>query len=210
MTKQTKAAPRVRGVSKNPEVARKKILNAAIDLFGAQGYKATSTESIADRAGYGHATVFFHFKTKEGLLQACLNEARTKSLSTPLGTEDSKGTLALLMSMDDAFTDHPTARFFARMIRDQVGNTNVQSIYAEFHAMIRDAISKEIQNETGTAPDLADFAAAGLLCMMIGVHAEQRVEGRKFSREDYTEMLAQSVHMMLDNLRRNTGIVKRP
>lgn len=49
---------------------KKKILQAAIELFAQQGYQATSTAAIAQKAGLSDATMFKHFKSKAALLQA--------------------------------------------------------------------------------------------------------------------------------------------
>ncbi len=44
------------------------ILEAAQELFAANGFDATSVQDIADRAGVAAGTVMYHFKTKENLL----------------------------------------------------------------------------------------------------------------------------------------------
>ena len=50
---------------------RERILDAAEAVFGAHG-AVGSTEEVAARAGVGIATVFRHFPTKEGLIEAAL------------------------------------------------------------------------------------------------------------------------------------------
>lgn len=196
------AAPRrTRGVSKNPDEARRKILESAIRLFGRQGFKTTSTEHIAEAAGYSQATVFFHFQTKGGLLKACLDEAleRAKVL-VPIGVHI--GTVALMEKLDNVFDDNPTAEFFARMMLEQSSNDVVRPIYADFHAHIRDMIRDEIVQELGVAAGVANHAAATILSMMIGVHAEYRVEHVRFGRADYRSMLLRVTTLLLDSLRR--------
>ena len=196
------AAPRrTRGVSKNPEEARRKILEAAIRLFGRQGFKATSTEHIAEAAGYSQATVFFHFQTKSGLLKACLDEALEKAkVLVPTGVH--VGTLALMEKLDNVFDDNPTAEFFARMMLEQSSNDVVRPIYADFHAHIRDMIRDEIVEELGVAVEMANHTAATILSMMIGVHAEYRVEHVRFDRSDYRTMLMTVTRLTLEALRR--------
>src|SRR5690625_7563583 len=44
--------------------------DAALELFVTHGYSATSTVSIAERAGVSEMTLFRHFPTKEALLLA--------------------------------------------------------------------------------------------------------------------------------------------
>ncbi len=51
----------------------KTILQAAIDEFSLLGYKATSVQSIADRAGVGKANVHYYFRNKENLYTETLN-----------------------------------------------------------------------------------------------------------------------------------------
>lgn len=51
-----------------------KTLAAAKELFAKQGYNKTTTQQIADVAGVSQATVFKYYSTKEGLLDAILEE----------------------------------------------------------------------------------------------------------------------------------------
>lgn len=47
---------------------------AAIELFAANGFQATSTADVAKRAGVSEGTVFYHFQTKEGILLSLFDE----------------------------------------------------------------------------------------------------------------------------------------
>lgn len=47
--------------------ARRKILDASLECFGAFGFEGTSTRAIADRAGSTHTSVIYHFQSKEQL-----------------------------------------------------------------------------------------------------------------------------------------------
>jgi AcrR family transcriptional regulator len=50
-------------------VSRKEsIIAAALELFAARGYEATSTAELARVAGVSEGTIFHHFKTKDGVL----------------------------------------------------------------------------------------------------------------------------------------------
>ena len=50
-------------------LTRTRMLDAAYELFCAEGYRATTMESIAERAGVAVQTVYFTFHTKDALLQ---------------------------------------------------------------------------------------------------------------------------------------------
>lgn len=49
---------------------RTRILDAAYAIFCERGYRATTMQDIADRAGVAVQTTYFGFRTKDGLLQA--------------------------------------------------------------------------------------------------------------------------------------------
>ena len=48
------------------------ILNAAMRLFNAKGFAATTTASIAKEAGVTEKTMYRHFENKEVLFEACI------------------------------------------------------------------------------------------------------------------------------------------
>lgn len=50
----------------DPDI-RRKIIEAATYLFGVEGYAATSTRAIAQRAGVNIASLNYYFKSKKGL-----------------------------------------------------------------------------------------------------------------------------------------------
>jgi AcrR family transcriptional regulator len=51
------------------------IVGLAIEVFGAQGYAATSVADIAERAGISKPLIYQYFGSKEGLFRACLHRA---------------------------------------------------------------------------------------------------------------------------------------
>ncbi len=53
------------------DALRKKILDAARELFVAEGVEAVSMRKIADKIGYSATTLYNHFDDKEALLRAC-------------------------------------------------------------------------------------------------------------------------------------------
>ncbi len=56
------------------ERQRKKIMDAAAELFAQQGYQATTTRDIADSVDIGESTLYGYFSSKKDVLQAILSE----------------------------------------------------------------------------------------------------------------------------------------
>lgn len=49
---------------------RQRILDVALELFAAQGFAATTTRELSERLGFTKAALYYHFHSKDDLLQA--------------------------------------------------------------------------------------------------------------------------------------------
>ena len=57
-------------IVKDAAERKNEILDAAEELFAARGYEATSTGEILDRVGIARGTLYYHFRSKEEILDA--------------------------------------------------------------------------------------------------------------------------------------------
>lgn len=55
------------------EISKEKILFTAMQLFANNGFHKTTAATIAKACGISHGLLFYHFKSKEGLLQAVVD-----------------------------------------------------------------------------------------------------------------------------------------
>jgi len=69
---------------------RQEVLQAAVEVFAAEGYHETDVQVIADRAGVGKGTVYRHFGDKEKLFQAAARHA-LEEMSQSIGQEMRSG-----------------------------------------------------------------------------------------------------------------------
>lgn len=60
---------------------QEKILNTALELFAEHGYDSTSTSKVAKAAGVSEGLIFKHYKNKEGLLAAIMEQGKQSALS---------------------------------------------------------------------------------------------------------------------------------
>lgn len=73
------AEPKPRA-TRGPSLAKRRaILEAATQLFLAEGYRDASMDQVAARAGVSKQTVYKHFESKEQLLGAFLEEVATRA-----------------------------------------------------------------------------------------------------------------------------------
>lgn len=54
---------------------RARILDVALELFGENGFAATSTRELSERLGFTKAALYYHFRTKDDLLAALVAPA---------------------------------------------------------------------------------------------------------------------------------------
>ena len=61
------------GNGKDAEERKQEILDVAEELFTAKGYDSTSTTDILERVGIARGTLYYHFKSKEEILDALID-----------------------------------------------------------------------------------------------------------------------------------------
>lgn len=59
-------------IVKEAEERRNEILDAADELFGRKGFDGTSTNDILENVGIARGTLYYHFKSKEDILDALI------------------------------------------------------------------------------------------------------------------------------------------
>lgn len=74
------------------EQSREKILNAAKELFGTQGYHSTSISAIAKKAGVAKGLIYNYFDTKEDLMVGIFHQ----------GMKEGEGIITEMMALPDA------------------------------------------------------------------------------------------------------------
>ncbi|GAA2288249.1 TetR family transcriptional regulator KstR2 [Streptomyces kunmingensis] len=68
----TKKQPQVKKVQATPDERRRELLATAAEVFAAQGYNATTVRRIADEAGLLAGSLYYHFDSKESMLEEIL------------------------------------------------------------------------------------------------------------------------------------------
>ncbi|MGH7629289.1 MAG: TetR/AcrR family transcriptional regulator [Gemmatimonadales bacterium] len=69
------------------EATRQRLLRAALELFTANGFRATTTPEIAERAGVAEGTIYRHFSGKEHLLNEVYRAAHRWAFGLVAETE---------------------------------------------------------------------------------------------------------------------------
>jgi AcrR family transcriptional regulator len=80
------SAPVARGPYRNGVKRREQIVESAAEAFAEFGYSGASIRTIAGRVGISPATLIQHFGSKEGLLEAVLEDWTKTALPIPADT----------------------------------------------------------------------------------------------------------------------------
>ena len=67
-------------IVKEAEERRKEILDAADELFFQKGFDGTSTNDIIEKVGIARGTLYYHFKSKEGIMDALIERYSVRIL----------------------------------------------------------------------------------------------------------------------------------
>ena len=90
------------------EGTRQALIRAGLDLFGRNGFDATSTREIAQAAGVNSAGIAYHFGGKDGLRQACAEAIIARMQGVLAG-----GSPAVSMALDVTDRDAATEQLLA-------------------------------------------------------------------------------------------------
>jgi AcrR family transcriptional regulator len=99
---------------------RGRILDAALELFSAHGFDGTTLQQIADRLGFTKAALYYHFRSKDDLLDA-VHEPAVSDIEALLESyEERPNTPALRREFVEDWIDYLLRhrRLMAYIVRD--------------------------------------------------------------------------------------------
>jgi len=164
------------------EVSREKILGAAIGLFSERGFAGTSVADVCDRAGVVKTALYWHFESKEGLLDAALARvAEAWIAEIRASVEEVTGVDArldrLIAGLRALVEDRSETLLLivgAILERAQVNETTRANLH-ELFMSARGAIADGVRETVGRdVPDI-DLIADAVLAIVHGIALTQRL-----------------------------------
>lgn len=149
---------------------QEKILEAAAELFGKEGYHATSTSKVAKRAGVSEGLIFRHYTNKEGLLLAVIEDgkSRFKSLFSEIVMESEpkeviKKTLLLPFEVKEIEYEFWKLQFKLKWEFDQYDNAKMEPLQMALENAFRKLNYKQPDMEAEFVLHLLDGLASAIL-----------------------------------------------
>lgn len=148
---------------------RARIRDAAIELFGAEGFERVTVRQIAQRAGSSAALVLHHFGSKAGLRQECDDHVISTLLADRVAAADNPTARGIAAVLASAGEYHGLLDYLVRLLAEP-GETS-ERVFDAFlehtRAMMRDAESawraRPMSDPDTTALLLTAYGLAPLL-----------------------------------------------
>ena len=145
---------------------RKQLLEAAQEVFVAQGYHAAAMDDIAERAGVSKPVLYQHFPGKLELYLALLDthcDAIIDRMRTAMSSStDNKQRVAAATSAYFDFIDHESEAFRLVFESDLRNEPAVRERFERVERGCLEAITETIMSDTGIGRERAELLAAGL------------------------------------------------
>ena len=183
---------------------KRAVLDAAIALFGENGYRSTSLKAIGLRAGISHGVIPFHFGSKEGLLHAVVEECFAlfqAAVIDPLrdserdfGTRDLEALMAAQLRFSEERPE--IGRLFVVLMFEGLGpSPELRPHFEQFHDRIHQlgcAWLHEGQRRGAVRADLdVEAAVDALFAFFNGLRAHSMLVGDRLDRARvHAQMLA--------------------
>ena len=164
------------------EVTRQKIIDAAADLFTAQGYGATGLGDIIDRVGVTKGALYYHFDCKEALAQAIVADGAAAITKAFAGTSTAPASafenmihgVFVVADMVRSDKQARTALYLTRALGESSDATS--AAYEEWRELLS-AQAAQAQEQADLREGVAPAAAAELiLATILGVELLSRAE----------------------------------
>jgi AcrR family transcriptional regulator len=151
---------------------RRRIIGAAIELFGEHGFEGASTRDIAARAGVNAPALQYYFENKEGVYRACVEALAADAWASfgPVlahadevlrGDGDTETLIDAFLRIQETIADHMLVKaampgwrlFFAREQAGYEPESATQILTCRIRQPLNDASAALVARITGRAAD---------------------------------------------------------
>jgi AcrR family transcriptional regulator len=192
------------------EERRAGILNAALAVFSARGYHASSIDDIAREAGISKALIYEHFDSKHGLygdlLEQNANELFERLASSLAGVEVESGAARLAAGLDAFFAFVEERRDAWRILFRDVSDPETSAALDRIVEQVTVVVAALIAQDPGARSqdkDESEPAIRVLAQMLVGAVqsvANWWAEHPEVAREQALEMVMDFAWVGLDRL----------
>ena len=183
---------------------RRRLLDAALQVFAEQGFASASLDQVAEAAGLTKGAIYSNFAGKDDLFFAMMKDQVTKRIETvrtALGAsspgadgEQARRDIGRLLT--EAFTQQREWQlvfldFWQRAVRDD----DVRTQFVAHRRALRAAIAESVEQNLGRSPVLGQFTVDDVITLVLalsnGLAIEQYADPGLVSDDLFGRVLAQ-------------------
>ena len=190
-------------IVKEAEERRNEILDVAEELFVTKGYDKTSTGDILERIGIARGTLYYHFRSKEDILDAMI-ERISGTLIAKAKAEATKKDVPVIDRICNAIT--------SLNIESKIGAEVLNQVHKPQNALLHQKMQKNLVEDV--VPVLAGLVEEGVsqgifhtdypkeATKMLVVYSSEAFDDREGLSDDE---LANEVHAFIYNVEKVLG-----
>lgn len=138
-------------VVKDAEERRNEILDVAEELFGSKGFDQTSTNDILEKVGIARGTLYYHFKSKEDILDAMIERMNNQLLAVAAKIA-SQQTIPVLERL--------VRTIMALNVDNSLGNEVMQQVHKPQNALMHQKMQEKLVS--GITPIVTKLVEEGI------------------------------------------------
>ena len=192
-------------MTKGNDSLRERILDAAIKLFLAHGFAGTTMNQLTDAAGVARGTLYWHFKSKNQLLEEILNrfsrelyDGAVEKVGACQGNFDTKFKLFYKVVTELAREKRELLLVSNTLLGELMGSgtaaeAKMKRIHTSLHEFTKSLLD-DGQKEGAVRKDLdTNLYAHILMANFIGMHLQWCLKGDSFDAQAYARLFRESI-----------------
>lgn len=190
----TVSSPGRRRIDEIGDESRRRILDAAEELFAERGLERTSFVDISERSGISRGSIPWHFKNKEGLVMAVVERAIDRSMGP--GQYESVPSLAELVHDYATWVRSGNSALMFMVLTEAMSGTGaVHTQYQGFLEQRRKGVERWLRAQRPDGMDPAVAAekeravAVALTGAVTGIHLQSLIDPDSIDLEEALQSL---------------------
>lgn len=197
--------PKATAKSQNQLAKREQILQGAMQVFLRSGFAGTSMDRVAAEAGVSKQTIYSHFRDKEGLFKALIEQATIDRFATFFGSGQFEGSPAVLLRQlaETYFTKVANEPNYVALLRIIISESERFPALAKLYNNCvvergRQLLSEYLRSQTELA--IADPEAVAQIffgSLVSFVIAQEMLYGKEFQGLTYDRLIDSLMNLLL-------------
>lgn len=138
-------------VVKEARERRNEILDVAQDLFSKKGFDGTSTNDILERVGIARGTLYYHFKSKEEILDSLIERMTWELMSK---------SAAIASNKEIPLLDRLSLSIMALNIDTSIGHEMMEQVHKPQNALMHQKMQQQLLS--GIVPIISGLIMEGI------------------------------------------------